>query len=198
MITTSLGLPVAFTHAQLCGLPDTLQSWFLVQQLHIWMLLVRAKKEGSQGRIFYNHIVKFFWDDVDHKMLLMKIDDVTIKVCGVGGALPLAKPLLEPTSLSPHSQLRCTPTLCPSSCHTARESLHLALSTLSSRAVLQWIPALSPFFSRHAARCLATVATVARCSRLTCTQHLFAGSRTARGSSTTCSTGCSLRTTKGL
>lgn len=66
--------------SQICGLPDTLQSWFLVQQLHIWMLLVRAKKEGTQGKLFYNQLVQFFWDDVEHKMLLMRVDDVTIKV----------------------------------------------------------------------------------------------------------------------
>ena len=44
------------------------------------MLMVRAKREGAQGRIFYNQLVQFFWDDVEHKMLLMKVDDVTIKV----------------------------------------------------------------------------------------------------------------------
>ena len=53
------------------------------------MLLVRAKKEGSQGRIFYNHIVRFFWDDVEHKILLMKVDDVTIKVANPFPMAPL-------------------------------------------------------------------------------------------------------------
>lgn len=27
-----------------CGLPDTMQSWFLVTQLHLWMCLVRLKQ----------------------------------------------------------------------------------------------------------------------------------------------------------
>eukprot|EP00041_Stephanoeca_diplocostata_P007525 m.107376 g.107376 ORF g.107376 m.107376 type:complete len:279 (-) comp16918_c0_seq1:171-1007(-) len=64
---------------ELTGLPDNFQSWFLIQQLHVWMLMVRAKQEGSLGATFYKQLVQFFWDDVEHRMRLMKIDDVTIK-----------------------------------------------------------------------------------------------------------------------
>lgn len=64
---------------QITGLPDTFQSWFLVQQLHIWMLLVRSKTEGSDGKHFHKQLVQFFWQDVEHRMTLMRVEDVTIK-----------------------------------------------------------------------------------------------------------------------
>jgi len=64
---------------ELTGLPDNFQSWFLIQQLHVWMLLVRTQQEGKLGVTFYKQLVQFFWDDVDHRMTLMKVDDITIK-----------------------------------------------------------------------------------------------------------------------
>jgi hypothetical protein len=30
----------------ICKLPDTFQSWFLVQQLHVWLCMVRLKVRG--------------------------------------------------------------------------------------------------------------------------------------------------------
>eukprot|EP00045_Choanoeca_perplexa_P003532 m.31742 g.31742 ORF g.31742 m.31742 type:complete len:261 (+) comp12097_c0_seq3:104-886(+) len=58
-------------HPQLyrvCQLPDTFQSWFLVTQLHLYMMMVRLKSEGSEGKYVYKQMVVFFWDDVDHRM----------------------------------------------------------------------------------------------------------------------------------
>lgn len=49
-------------------LPDTFNSWFLVTELHVWMLLVRAMAEGSEtgedGRFLRNCIVEAMWADV--------------------------------------------------------------------------------------------------------------------------------------
>lgn len=41
---------------ELTGLPDNFQSWFLIQQLHVWMVMVRAKQEGSLGTTFYKQL----------------------------------------------------------------------------------------------------------------------------------------------
>ncbi|XP_037937589.1 ubiquinol-cytochrome-c reductase complex assembly factor 1-like [Teleopsis dalmanni] len=50
-------------------LPNTFNSWFLVTELHVWMLLVRAMAEGSEsgedGRFLRNCIVEAMWGDVN-------------------------------------------------------------------------------------------------------------------------------------
>lgn len=47
-----------------CKLQDTFMSWFLVTELHIWMLMVRSMEEGELGRSLRNDIVEAFWNDV--------------------------------------------------------------------------------------------------------------------------------------
>lgn len=50
-------------------MPNTFNSWFLVTELHVWMLLVRAMAEGSEsgedGRFLRNSIVEAMWTDVN-------------------------------------------------------------------------------------------------------------------------------------
>lgn len=55
---------------QHCKLPDTFQSWFLVTHLHIWMCMVRAKKEGQDGHYVCQQLVTLFWYDVEHRIKL--------------------------------------------------------------------------------------------------------------------------------
>ncbi len=57
-----------FNH--LCGLPDTLQSWFCIMQLHVWMVLVRARREDQR---FLQHLVRLMWQDIEHRMYLMGV-----------------------------------------------------------------------------------------------------------------------------
>ncbi|XP_055374028.1 ubiquinol-cytochrome-c reductase complex assembly factor 1 [Condylostylus longicornis] len=51
------------------NLPNTFNSWFIVTELHIWMLLLRAMAEGSEtgqdGRFLRNTIVEAMWADVN-------------------------------------------------------------------------------------------------------------------------------------
>uniref|UniRef100_W8BKM6 Ubiquinol-cytochrome c reductase complex chaperone CBP3 n=1 Tax=Ceratitis capitata TaxID=7213 RepID=W8BKM6_CERCA len=51
------------------NMPNTFNSWFLVTELHVWMLLVRAMAEGSEsgedGRFLRNCIVEVMWGDVN-------------------------------------------------------------------------------------------------------------------------------------
>lgn len=51
------------------NLPNTFNSWFLVTELHVWMLLVRSMAEGSEsgedGRFLRNSIVEAMWRDVN-------------------------------------------------------------------------------------------------------------------------------------
>ncbi|XP_069508312.1 ubiquinol-cytochrome c reductase complex assembly factor 1 isoform X2 [Ambystoma mexicanum] len=62
-----------------CSLPDTLNSWFLVTQLHVWMCLVRMKQEGRAGKYMCRYIVHSMWEDVEQRGKVMGIDSVSLK-----------------------------------------------------------------------------------------------------------------------
>lgn len=53
------------------GMPNTFVSWFLITELHVWMLLVRSMAEGSEknedGRFMRNTIVEAMWTDVSSR-----------------------------------------------------------------------------------------------------------------------------------
>lgn len=53
------------------NMPNTFNSWFLVTELHVWMLLLRAMAEGDEsgadGRFMRNCIVEAMWADVNHR-----------------------------------------------------------------------------------------------------------------------------------
>ena len=48
-------------------MPDTFYSWFLVTELHVWMLLVRFMSEGTNGEEVRNLLVKTMWNDVNKR-----------------------------------------------------------------------------------------------------------------------------------
>nr|XP_045597589.1 ubiquinol-cytochrome-c reductase complex assembly factor 1-like [Procambarus clarkii] len=50
---------------RVCDLPDTFYSWFLVTELHIWMLMVRLMAEGEEGRYTRNSLIEALWEDCD-------------------------------------------------------------------------------------------------------------------------------------
>ncbi|XP_042321574.1 ubiquinol-cytochrome-c reductase complex assembly factor 1 [Sceloporus undulatus] len=60
-------------------MPDTLNSWFLVAQLHVWMCLVRMKQEGRAGKYMCRYIVHSMWEDVEQRGKVMGIDSVSLK-----------------------------------------------------------------------------------------------------------------------
>jgi cytochrome b pre-mRNA-processing protein 3 len=50
------------------GLPDTFYSWFLVTELHIWMLSARLMAEDTkEGKIVRNSMIEAFWTDCDRR-----------------------------------------------------------------------------------------------------------------------------------
>lgn len=48
-------------------LPDTFNSWFLVTELHMWMLMVKATEFGQDGRTISYYMVEAMWGDVSEK-----------------------------------------------------------------------------------------------------------------------------------
>lgn len=45
-------------------MPDTFFSWFLITELHVWMLMARYMAEGESGKAIRNNIVEAMWQDV--------------------------------------------------------------------------------------------------------------------------------------
>ncbi|EDQ89140.1 uncharacterized protein MONBRDRAFT_32573 [Monosiga brevicollis MX1] len=64
---------------RVCDLPDTFQSWYLITQLHLYFFLVWLKQAGGDGPFVYKQMVTLFWEDVDHRMRIMGVDDRTIQ-----------------------------------------------------------------------------------------------------------------------
>ncbi|XP_062540631.1 ubiquinol-cytochrome-c reductase complex assembly factor 1 [Armigeres subalbatus] len=64
-VADSINYNEFFTHFKM---PDTFNTWFLITELHVWMLLVRAMAEGAEkdaaGRFMRNCIVETMWNDV--------------------------------------------------------------------------------------------------------------------------------------
>ncbi|KAM7537290.1 hypothetical protein Aperf_G00000061075 [Anoplocephala perfoliata] len=50
------------------NLPDTFQAWFSLTTLHIWMCLVRLRREGEEGRILKNAFIELIWADLKARM----------------------------------------------------------------------------------------------------------------------------------
>ena len=83
-MTTYIHISALPTHVA-CAMPDTFQSWFLVAHLHIWLLLVRLKREGKEGTFMINQVVVTFWEDVEARM----------KELGVTSSMLISKNLRE-------------------------------------------------------------------------------------------------------
>ncbi|KAG8232286.1 hypothetical protein J437_LFUL011226, partial [Ladona fulva] len=57
---------------EVLGLPDTLYSWFLVLELHVWMVMARVMAE-KDGRFVRNVVVESMWADV--RIRINKLQD---------------------------------------------------------------------------------------------------------------------------
>ncbi|XP_046420949.1 ubiquinol-cytochrome-c reductase complex assembly factor 1 isoform X1 [Neodiprion virginianus] len=47
------------------NMKDTYYSWFLITELHVWMLMTRAMAENEHGRIARNSVVEAMWGDAN-------------------------------------------------------------------------------------------------------------------------------------
>lgn len=45
-------------------MPDTFNAWFLITELHVWMLMARVMAQPKYGRFIRNIIVEALWKDV--------------------------------------------------------------------------------------------------------------------------------------
>lgn len=60
-------------------MPDTFNSWFLITELHCWMILTRVMNEGPEtgqdGRFMRNCIVEAMWADVQLRSKKLSMDN---------------------------------------------------------------------------------------------------------------------------
>lgn len=52
---------------QVCDLPDTFYSFFVVTEIHVWMLMARLMAEGEEGRFTRNAMVEAMWQDCEQR-----------------------------------------------------------------------------------------------------------------------------------
>ncbi|XP_059471499.1 ubiquinol-cytochrome-c reductase complex assembly factor 1 isoform X2 [Neocloeon triangulifer] len=55
------------------GLPDTFNSWFLVTELHVWMVMTKCSVMENNGRHMRNSMVKMMWDDCSQKLKTLHV-----------------------------------------------------------------------------------------------------------------------------
>lgn len=64
-------------------LKDTFNSWFLITELHVWLLCTRAMEEGSDnkedGRLIRNFLVEAMWADVQSRSKKLGADNPSLK-----------------------------------------------------------------------------------------------------------------------
>lgn len=56
-------------------MPNTFNSWFLITELHVWMLMVRSMGERQDGPLIRNNIIETLWSDVSVRANTMAPDD---------------------------------------------------------------------------------------------------------------------------
>lgn len=52
---------------------DTFHSWFLIVELHVWMLSVRVMRDEEYGRVVRDGLISTMWSDVDERSQHMTV-----------------------------------------------------------------------------------------------------------------------------
>lgn len=61
-------------------LQDTFYTWFVITELHVWMLMVRFMAEGKDGREVRNRILQAMWVDVEHRAKKLGVSFMTSSI----------------------------------------------------------------------------------------------------------------------
>lgn len=57
------------------NMANTFNTWFLITEIHVWMLMVRAMAERDRGQLIRNNIVESLWADALTRSKTMAPDD---------------------------------------------------------------------------------------------------------------------------
>lgn len=56
-------------------MPDTFFSWFLVTELHVWMLMVRFMAEGEKGQMTRDYLVEAMWQNIKGRINVLGVSN---------------------------------------------------------------------------------------------------------------------------
>jgi len=62
------------------NMADTFFSWFLVTELHLWMIMVRYMAEGNAGRLVRNNAVNTLWEDTKARAMNLGVSNIVLLV----------------------------------------------------------------------------------------------------------------------
>ena len=54
-------------------IPDNFRGWFVVTELHVWMLSCRAMKEGPEGKHLRDQLLHKMWADTGERLKALDI-----------------------------------------------------------------------------------------------------------------------------
>jgi len=55
---------------------DTFFSWFLVTELHVWMIMVRYMAEGKHGKLIRDNVIAAMWEDTDARISNLGVGNI--------------------------------------------------------------------------------------------------------------------------
>lgn len=58
------------------NMPDTFFSWFLVTELHVWMIMVRYMADENEGKIIRTNAVRAMWDDTNARIEKLGVSNI--------------------------------------------------------------------------------------------------------------------------
>ncbi|MCL4128042.1 UNVERIFIED_CONTAM: hypothetical protein GTU68_032257 [Idotea baltica] len=64
---------------KVCKMPDTFYSWYLVTELHLWMLCTRLMAEGTEGKVVRDTLLKTLWMDVEERAKKLEGSNVSAR-----------------------------------------------------------------------------------------------------------------------
>lgn len=62
------------------NMADTFFSWFLVTELHVWMIIIRYMAEGDAGKLIRNSIVSTLWQDTNARAENLGVSNILLLV----------------------------------------------------------------------------------------------------------------------
>lgn len=77
MIIISIRSITTFIFSLELEMEDTFFSWFLITELHTWMMMVRIMAEKDEGMFVRNVVVKAMWDDVNARAKQLGVSNET-------------------------------------------------------------------------------------------------------------------------
>lgn len=58
---------------------DTFHSWFLVVELHVWMMSVRVMRDEEFGKVVRDGIIQTMWSDIEERSQHLTVSHIDLK-----------------------------------------------------------------------------------------------------------------------